>query len=300
MGIDKNMQELIRAVAECDIASARKCAYAVLANDNTKKNEYFVKRYKSILTSAAGGMIELPSELQGLMYCEDVSMTFQPNRYYLTEKLVEIYKTIATMNQVSQKLMELQVPYKNSTLLYGPPGTGKTMFGRFLSYKMHLPFCYLNFSKLIDSYMGGTSKNLAKAFAYASSHPCIFMLDEVDAVSANRNQARGGGAEKELGRASITLMQEFDKLPNDVIVLAATNQMETLDPAFVSRCSSKYEMKPFTEKETKEMIKLFLSDVGYSFPEEEIDNLAKSKDQCSVMTEVIRKLAKEIAKDMCD
>lgn len=126
------------------------------------------------------------------------------------------------------------------------------------------------------------------------------MLDEVDTVSANRNKARGGGAEKELGRASITLMQEFDKLPNDVIVLAATNQMETLDPAFVSRCSSKYEMKPFTEKETKEMIKLFLSDVGYSFPEEEIDNLAKSKDQRSVMAEVIRKLAKEIAKDMCD
>ena len=95
-------------------------------------------------------------------------------------------------------------------------------------------------------------------------------------------------------------MQEFDKLPNDVIVLAATNQMETLDPALVSRCSSKYEMKPFTEKETKEMIKLFLSDVGYSFPEEEIDILAKSIDQRSVMAEVVRKLAKEIAKDMCN
>lgn len=300
MGIDENEKALIRAIAENNMSEAKKCAYAVLANDKTKKNEDFVKRYKNILTSTASNMIELPYDLQGVLYCEDVSLSFNENRYYLTETLQQIYQTIDTMSKVSQKLMELQIPYKNSTLLWGAPGTGKTMFGRFLAYKMHLPFCYLNFSKLIDSYMGGTSKNLAKAFAYASSHPCIFMLDEVDAVSANRNHTQGSGAEKELGRASITLMQEFDKLPNDVIILAATNQMETLDPAFVSRCSSKYEMKPFTEKETKEMIKLFLSDVGYSFPEEEIDSLAKSKDQRSVMAEVIRKLAREIAKDMCN
>ena len=81
--------------------------------------------------------------------------------------------------------MELQIPYKTATLLYGPPGTGKTMFARYIAFKKALPFCYLNFSRIIDSYMGSTAKNIAKAFAYASSNPCIFMLDEVDTISCD-------------------------------------------------------------------------------------------------------------------
>lgn len=139
------------------------------------------------------------------------------------------------MSVVSQKLMELQVPYKNATLLYGPPGTGKTMFARYIAYKKGLPFCYLNFSKAVDSYMGATSRNIAKAFTYAASNPCVFLLDEVDAISCNRSKGMSDGASKEIGRVTITLMQEFDRLPNDVIVLGATNRLDILDEAFISR-----------------------------------------------------------------
>ena len=97
---------------------------------------------------------------------------------------------------------------------------------------MNLPFCYLNFSKVVDSYLGATSKNISQAFTYASANPCVFMLDEVDTISSNR--ADKSGAEKEIGRVTITLMQEFDKLANDVVVIAATNRLDILDDAFVS------------------------------------------------------------------
>ena len=114
----------------------------------------------------------------------------------------------------------------SSVIFYGPPGTGKTMFARYIAFKKALPFCYLNFSRIIDSYMGSTAKNIAKAFAYASSNPCIFMLDEVDTISCDRKSTSGKGSDGEMSRITVTLMQEFDKIPNDVIVLAATNRYD--------------------------------------------------------------------------
>ena len=63
--------------------------------------------------------------------------------------------------------------------------------------------------------------------------PVFFLLDEVDAISCNRQNNISSGADKEIGRVTITLMQEFDKIPNDVIILAATNRMDILDKAFI-------------------------------------------------------------------
>lgn len=292
MGLGNSEQQMIKALAENDIREARKWALLVLDADKTQKNKYFVNRYRSILTSEGAGMIELPGNLKDILLCEDVSLSFKENRYYVTERQEQIAKEIFRMAKVSGKLMEMQIPYKNATLLYGPPGTGKTMFGKYIAYKMGLPFCYLNFSKVVDSYMGVTSRNISQAFTYASTNPCVFMLDEVDTISCNRADGDRSSASKEIGRVTITLMQEFDRLANDVVVIAATNRMDILDEAFVSRCPQKYEMPPFTSEESKCMVHKFLADIGIDIPEDDIDKVVQSKaDQRSIMGEIIRLVA---------
>lgn len=170
MGLTEIQKEMIRGIATNNMLKARQGALGALNEDTTQKNKNFVARYKSILTSEHGFLYELPTELKGLLQCEDVSMSFKESRYYVSEQQMELASKIFRMAEVSQKLMELQIPYKNATLLYGPPGTGKTMFARYIAFKKALPFCYLNFSRIIDSYMGSTAKNIAKAFAYASSN----------------------------------------------------------------------------------------------------------------------------------
>lgn len=292
MGLGNNEQQIIKAIAENDIRSARKWAVLALDADKTQKNKWFVNKYKSILTSEGANMIELPGNLKDIMLCEDVSVSFKENRYYLTENEKQISEEIFRMAKVSGKLMEMQIPYKNATLLYGPPGTGKTMFGRYVAYKMKLPFCYLNFSRVIDSYMGATSRNISQAFTYASTNPCVFMLDEVDTISCNRANGDGSSANKEIGRVTITLMQEFDRLANDVVVIAATNRLDILDEAFVSRCSQKCEMPPFTTEESRNMVEKFLQDIRISVPDIEISKIIqKYADQRSIMGEVIRIVA---------
>lgn len=135
MGLTDCQKEMIRAVAENDIRKAKRCALASIAEDATQKNREFCIRYRNILTSEGSAMISMPSELQDILLCEDPALSFKENRYYVTKEQTDLAERILRMSVVSQKLMELQVPYKNATLLYGPPGTGKTMFARYIAYK---------------------------------------------------------------------------------------------------------------------------------------------------------------------
>ena len=300
LGLGVNELNLIKSVAENDIRSAKKYALAALKSDTTQKNRYYVSKYTSMLTTEGSNLFELPVDLRDILVCEDVSISFHEDRYYVTELQKQLSEKIFRMSDVSKKLLELQIPYKNATLLYGPPGTGKTMFGRYIAYKKNLPFCYLNFSKVVDSYLGATSRNISKAFSYAASNPCVFLLDEVDAISCNRQNNISSGADKEIGRVTITLMQEFDKLPNDVIILAATNRMDILDKAFISRFPIKQEMKPFSREESICMVRKFLDNIQYgtAFSDTEIQNLiGEGGDQRQIMNYTIQALAEKIAEE---
>lgn len=300
MALTDNQQRLIRAIAENDIRSAKKCAVACLTEDTTQKNQWFVKRYKNIFETTGANMYELPQDLKGLLTSEDVSLSFKEERYYLSEREKSVYENIIRMKKVNERLMEMGIPYINSTLLYGESGTGKTTFGRYIAFKTGLPFCYMNFSHLVDSYMGGTSKNISKAFTYAISNPCVFMLDEVDCISIRREDAgSSGGSSGEMARVTITLMQEFDKLPNDIIVIGATNRKDRIDEALLRRFSMKSEVKPLSKEERTAMVYKYLDDVGMNFSENEVEKLVQeNKNQSTLINELIRMISTRILQEV--
>lgn len=300
MGLTDNQMRLIRAVTENDIQAARKCAIACMAEDTTAKNHSFCSRYKSILESAGNNMIELPYELKDLLCVEDVSNSFREGRYYLSDREREVFGNIVRMKKVNERLMEMGIPYINSTLLYGESGTGKTTFGRYIAFMTGLPFCYMNFSSLVDSYMGSTSKNINKAFTYAISNPCVFMLDEIDCISIRRSEANSsGGTGGEMARITITLMQEFDKLPNDVIVIGATNRMDRIDEALLRRFSLKHEVKVLDKSERFTMVEKYLKDIGMSSSMSEIEVLiSKNKNQSMLLNDLIRTISEKIAAEV--
>lgn len=294
MGLTSVQQQLIKYVAENNIREAKKCAISCLEEDTTAKNKWFVNKYNNILKSSGANMLEMPYDLQGFLYCEDVANSFNEGRYYLSDREKEIFDEIVRMDKKSMKLMELGIPYVNSTLLYGPSGTGKTTFGRYLAYKLNVPFCYMNFTNAVDSYMGNTSKNLRKAFDYAKGNPCVFMLDEIDCIALKR---KGGsdGPGGEMSRIVISLMQEFDLLTNDVIILGGTNRMDRMDDALLDRFSVKHEVIKFNKEEKIEMIKRFLSDIPVSFSEDEISEIADRDESLrNIKKELIRRIAEKI------
>lgn len=294
MGLTENQKKLIEAVSENDILKAKKCAVACCKEDKTVKNSAFCRRHESILKLPANNMIELPYELKNILYVEDLSNSFLENRYYLSSREKEVYEQIEKMQKVTKQLMELKIPYLNTTLLHGESGNGKTTFGRYVAYKLGLPFCYVNFSQLMDSYMGNTSKNISKVFEYVSGFPCVLMLDEIDCISIRRaGVSNGGGASGEMARVTISLLQEFDRLPNTAVVLGATNRMDRIDEALLRRFSIQHEVKALTLEERILFIKCFLDDVGIEL--ENAEELAKEyPNQSALLNAIIREISEQM------
>lgn len=296
MGMTKNQLSVVRALAENRIQDAKKYAICCCTEDNTKKNEYQTRRYKAMLENEGPNFMEIPPNLVGCLRMEDVS-EFRGNRYYLGKTERTIFERIEQTNRVSMRLLEIGIPYLNSTLLYGDPGTGKTMFGRYVAYKLKLPFAYVNFTYLIDSYMGNTSKNLKKIFDFCKGRPCILMLDEIDCIGLKRSgdgESTGG----ELARTTISLMQELDTLTNEQIVIAATNREDRLDPALKRRFFQRERISFFEEQDRVAMVLKFLDDVGIDYDKSEVEEYAKEQrtqaDLIKFATQiVIRKVVQE-------
>lgn len=156
MGMDNLMLSCIRALAENRIQDAKQAAIACCVNDTTKKNAGKTGYYKKLLENGTTTLFELPANLKGLILMQDVS-DFNESRYYLGAKQRALYSQIKMGADVTTKMLAYGIPYTNSTLLHGVPGTGKTEFARYVAFKLGLPYAYLNFSCLIDSYLGRTT-----------------------------------------------------------------------------------------------------------------------------------------------
>ena len=201
MGMTRNQLALVRYVAENNIQKAKDAALCCCAEDTTQKNHYAVTKYQSLLRSGGMNLMELPANVSSFATMEDLKNTYLESRYYLTNEEKELFELIKNMNDVSLQLMEKQIPYLNATLLYGESGVGKTAFSRYVAYKLEMPYLYVNFSRMLDSYLGGTAKNLTSLFNFINQHQCVVMLDEIDSLAVKREYG-GGGASAEVSRST--------------------------------------------------------------------------------------------------
>lgn len=233
---------------------------------------------------------------------------FIESRYYSTDKDQIVINEIFKMHKVGEVLNDMQIPYKNTTLLYGPSGTGKTTFGKYIAYKLGMPFVYLNFSNVIDSLLGKTAKNISEIFNFVKSIDCVFMLDEIDCIGIKRSNADSSAGE-EMARVTVGIMQELDKLGNNHIILAATNRFDRLDEAILRRFSRKYFMDMPSDEDKINMIKKYIKSLeGYSdivnkkFDIEELSDrvIEKSISQADVINNIVEYIAENLIKRMPD
>lgn len=300
-----NQLDTIRAIASNDMPRARRAAQAALAEDTSKKNALNVDELKSMLDPSMNPWLtDVPHEIKGLIEVEHPAESFIAARYYLSPREKETFDHIVTMQSVCGKLAQMRVSYPNSTLLFGPSGTGKTTFGRYVACKLDLPFYYMNFARVMDSYLGGTQRNVAKVFDYARSTPCVLMLDEIDAISTRRRNA--GNVDGELNRVTITIMQELDKCNGHMVLIGATNRHDVLDEAILRRFSLHHEVTPpQTAEEAALVMRAFLDDLSHPSFKVEYDtdfvaNFCKEnpgKPQSWLVNKAIETVAKQLSEE---
>ena len=132
-----------------------------------------------------------------------------------------------------QKYTEAGASMPKGLLLVGPPGTGKTMLAKAVAGESNVPFFSISGSEFVEMFVGMGASKVRDLFKQAKEKaPCIVFIDEIDAIGQKRNSgAMGGNDERE--QTLNQLLTEMDGFEgnNGVIILAATNRPETLDPA---------------------------------------------------------------------
>ncbi|PWB19326.1 AAA family ATPase [Comamonas sp. JNW] len=148
------------------------------------------------------------------------------------------------------KLLAAGVSQPNRLIMHGPPGTGKTQTARWIAGELQLPLLTVRCDTLISSLLGQTSRNLRRVFDYAQEVPCVLFLDEFDALGTARGNQRDVG---ELQRVVIALLQNIDALPEEAILLAATNHDQLLDYAIWRRFTFRLAM-PLPDVELRQRL----------------------------------------------
>mgnify|MGYP006294567487 FL=1 len=163
-------------------------------------------------------------------------------------------------------LKKFDLPVSNRILFYGPSGCGKTLASYVLAGELEKMMYVINLGAIVSSKLGETSKNLTKIFRKASSEECIIFLDEFDSLGKIRDYNQDHG---EMKRVVNTILQLFDYLPQDSIVIAASNQLPMIDEALLRRFDLRVNLDLPDKKQLSELIDKTIASSPFKFRTEE-------------------------------
>ena len=144
------------------------------------------------------------------------------------EEIVEFLKSPEKYNELGAKIPK-------GVLLVGPPGTGKTLLARAVAGEAGVPFFSISGSDFVEMFVGVGASRVRDLFQHAKKHsPCIIFIDEIDAVGRQRGTGLGGGHDEREQTLNQMLVEMDGFGANEgVIVIAATNRPDILDPALL-------------------------------------------------------------------
>ncbi len=176
------------------------------------------------------------------------AMNIGKNKAHVQNNLKVRFADVAGAEEEKEELQEvvefLKSPKKFSTLgakipagvlLVGPPGTGKTLFAKAVAGEAGVPFFSVSGSDFVEMYVGVGAKRVRDLFDMAKKNqPCIIFIDEIDAVGRRRGAGLGGGHdEREQTLNQILVQMDGFEANEGIIVIAATNRADILDPALL-------------------------------------------------------------------
>lgn len=163
---------------------------------------------------------------------KDVGVTFKDVAGQ--EEAKESLKEVVDFLEKPQRYEEIGAKLPRGALLVGPPGTGKTLLAKAVAGEAGVPFFSISGSEFVEMFVGRGAAKVRDLFKQAKEKaPCIVFIDEIDTIGKKRDGASGMGGNDEREQTLNQLLTEMDGFDaaKGVIILAATNRPESLDPA---------------------------------------------------------------------
>lgn len=169
--------------------------------------------------------------------CEDIILQKVMSSYTLndlisTEDVKTNLKYFIREREALESFASIGISSSNKLILHGPSGCGKTLAAYVLAGELRQPLFIINLGAIVSSKLGETSRNLTRIFKRASYEKAIIFLDEFDSIGKIRDYDQDHG---EMKRVVNTILQLFDFLNRDSVVIAATNQIQMIDDALLRR-----------------------------------------------------------------
>jgi transitional endoplasmic reticulum ATPase len=182
----------------------------------------------------------------------------------------ETYEDVGGLNGTKEKVFqEVAIALKGDLagkmgyrmpkgfLFYGPPGTGKTLLAKAIANETKANFYYISAPSILNKWVGNSEKRLRDVFAEARRDPpSMLFIDEIDAIGRNRTgESSDSGVSYNVLTTLLTEMDGFNSAHGRTVVVAATNRIDTLDPALKERFNRHFEFTlPRSTKEKLEVI----------------------------------------------
>ena len=152
----------------------------------------------------------------------------------ISEAKEEVWEIVEFLRN-PKKFRNLGGTIPKGVLMVGPPGTGKTLLARAIAGEAGVPFYTISGSDFVEMFVGVGASRVRDMFAEAKKHnPCLIFIDEIDAVGRHRGHGVGGGHDEREQTLNALLVEMDGFTANEnVIVIAATNRVDVLDPALL-------------------------------------------------------------------
>ena len=152
------------------------------------------------------------------------------------EEAKELLAEIVDYLHKSERYKEIGASMPKGALLVGPPGTGKTLLAKAVAGEANVPFFSISGSEFVEMFVGMGAAKVRDLFKQANEKaPCIVFIDEIDTIGKKRDGGQYGGGNDEREQTLNQLLTEMDGFDGSkgVVILAATNRPESLDPALL-------------------------------------------------------------------
>ncbi|WP_417558743.1 AAA family ATPase [Mesoflavibacter zeaxanthinifaciens] len=278
-GLENNREELLRALNEYIEHSrkTRKVNFALQLQSLIKD---------SLKSESSGGLFKVGPQSYKVkrndtlndLILEKITSDYSLDDLIAPAKVKEELEFFIKEHKAIDLLKNYQLPVSNKLLFHGPSGCGKTLSAYILAGELDKMLMVVNLGSIVSSKLGETSKNLSNLFRNAAAEDCIIFFDEFDSLGKIRDYNQDHG---EMKRVVNTILQLFDYLPQETIVIAATNQLDMIDEALLRRFDLKVKLAQPNKTQIRELIDKTLKNspfkVRYKKDLNEIINLSQGK-----------------------
>ena len=195
----------------------------------------------------------IPIDDQSLkdLILEKLSSSYSFDDLICDDHVAEHLRLFVKEQQSYEYLKKFELPVSNKVFLHGPSGCGKTLAAYVLAGELNRPMYVVNVGAIVSSKLGETSKQLSSLFQKATRNECILFFDEFDTLGKLRDTSQDHA---EMKRVVNTFLQLFDYLPQNVVLIAATNHSHMIDSALIRRFDVKLELQLPDKGQIKELI----------------------------------------------